>query len=198
MEEHAGHCPWHAPGIAPCITGLPPLTPEAADMAIAFERTLEPLLAEGQELHSIRDWAGKLPSRVVRMAALLHMFRDGWETTSAVGADCMEASTEMAVALIEHTKVVFSLLVGTNEQAEAARHILGRIVQRGCTLFTARDVLRWTHGRTGLETMATVRSGLDILVECGHVAPHEGIEPRWAGRPTEAYHVNPKVFLRRR
>ncbi|HEU4406245.1 MAG TPA: YfjI family protein [Polyangiaceae bacterium] len=105
-------------------TPLVELTERARQVWQAFSREVERMLAPGGELAEMRDWGGKLPGAVARIAAVLHFAgragtREVWDP---IDEATMLGAVELGRYFLGHARFVFGeLLVSGRERAEYDR-----------------------------------------------------------------------------
>lgn len=157
---------------------------------LAFAAQVERSLAEGGSMAGMRDWGGKLPGQVLRLAGLCHATLSESPHNQQIQAGTMRAVITFAELLSEHARAAFCLL-GADDTIECAKAILKWISDERRQSFTARDCLEKIKGRW--PKMSLVNPGLAILEERGFIFPAER-ERQGRGRPSKVYHVNPLVY----
>ncbi len=153
------------------------------------QRRIEILMGDGQAYAGMRDWAGKLPGAIARIAGLMHC---------AAHADCRPEDAKISDAtmgpavrwgqhLADHALAVFDLMGGGLE-AEA-RRVWERARAEGVDEITVREL--WIPHRSQFKTMTGFRPVLDLLCEYGYLAkvPH----PKREGRPSQTVRLNPNA-----
>jgi len=149
---------------------------------------LEPRLGEDGDLRYMRDWAGKLPGAIARVASLVHLadcVRGAW------GDEVPPAAAESAIRVgdyaIEHAKAVFNLM-GADPQVELAGRVLRWIADRRLAEFSRRDAFDQLRG-AHLVKVTDLDPAVALLVAHGYMAP---VAPsRGPGRPSQRFRVNP-------
>jgi uncharacterized protein DUF3987/bifunctional DNA primase/polymerase-like protein len=171
-------------------TPLVELSEEAGQAWRAFSREVERMLAPGGELAEMRDWGGKLPGAVARIAAVLHFVeaaaagdaarRDAWHTPVAEAT--MLGAVELGRYFLGHARFVFGeLVMPQRERDETDR------------LAAALATLAWLgpsgRGPTAAEIIARLwpaeaRGPVppDVLDAREAIAVFAGVRP--SGRPT--------------
>lgn len=158
----------------------------------AFARQVEGHLRPGGEFEHLKDWAGKLPGAVLRVAGIFHC---------VTHADCIPQNHEISVTTIgqalvllavlaKHAQAVFDMM-GSDPDLEGARRILRWVERTRLTQFTSRtcfNALRGTYSK-----IVQLDPFLKILVERGQLVPmkftHTG-----PGRPlSQGYTVHPDL-----
>jgi replicative DNA helicase len=169
------------------------LDEEAQGEMEAFARWLEPRLAEGGELGTMTDWAGKLAGAVARIAGILHMLdhagkKQPW--THEITKDVVERAVKVGHYLIPHAKSALAFM-GSDPAVEDARYVLRWIEKTGSDTFTKRDA--WQGARSRFNTVSELEPALDLLVAHGYIRedPNQP-QPKGRGRkPSPRYEVNP-------
>ncbi|WP_421621330.1 DUF3987 domain-containing protein [Alkalilimnicola ehrlichii] len=153
-----------------------------------FYRQVEAQLADGGRFEHCRDWAGKLPGAVARIAGLFHAAKYPQNPLqAAISADDMEAAISTGWALSEHALHAYGLM-GADPDVEAARRLLRWIIRHGLERFTVRQAHQ--DHKSVFRRVDDVKPPLAVLVERGYLreVPPEKGKP---GRPSPAYDVNP-------
>jgi hypothetical protein len=152
---------------------------------------VEAEMGESGLFEHCRDWAGKLPGAVARMAALFHITRHGLDyVTSPVSADDMQAAVLTGEALASHALAVYGLMAA-DPDAEAAKVLIKWMKRHGLQEFTARDAFQ--NHKSRFDRADDVDQPLQILAERGYIRL---IQPKQQGpgRPSKVYQVNPAVL----
>lgn len=182
--RHLLALPWN-----PLGSGQPlRLEHESKSLWLDFAAHVERNLAEGGRLSAIRDWGGKLPGQVLRLAGLCHAAQHASPETCPINTLTMSAVLQLADGLMEHARAAYSLM-GADEGMECAKAILRWVEHDGLTSFTARSALEKVKGRW--PRMDKVNAGLHVLEDWAYIAPLEP-ETGKRGRPTRVYMVNPQ------
>jgi replicative DNA helicase len=111
-------------------TPLVELSEEAGQVWRAFSREIERMLAPGGQLAEMRDWGGKLPGAVARLAAVLHFAeaaaagddarREAWH--APIDEATMHGAIEIGRYFLGYARFVFGeLLVPERERVETDR-----------------------------------------------------------------------------
>jgi hypothetical protein len=168
------------------------LEPDAGELLLDFERTLEPRLAAGTgDLAHLAGWAAKLTGATCRIAALLHLaghLRDGW--ARPVDADTLTGAIRLAGYLVGHALATFDLM-GADPRIDDARWLLDWINRTGQQQFTRRDAHQAARGRFRKAT--DLDPPLALLEEHAYLrrADTEPVNPRGGRPPSPRYLVNP-------
>src|SRR5205085_7499625 len=76
-----------------------------------FQRAIEAMMADGEELAHLRDWGGKLPGLALRVAGLLHcVVETATPELKPIEESTMKSAGEIATVLIPHALAVFDLM----------------------------------------------------------------------------------------
>jgi hypothetical protein len=174
-----------------------------ADSAMrAFERWLEPQLAEGQELSHLAGWSNKLAGGMARIAAILHLTaavgQSGtWPAT--IDRDTVDAAIRIGRDyLLPHALAAFGLM-GADPYIEDARRVLAWISVNhvnhvnGPQLVSKRDIHALVLGsRYSTEDAEAI---VNVLVKRGYLRLFLDQEKKSrGGRPGVRYEIHPAVF----
>jgi hypothetical protein len=148
-------------------------------------------MRDGERFEHVRDWAGKLPGAVARIAGLLHVARHaGAAEREPIGAEDMRGAVAIGEALAGHALAVFALM-GADTATDGARAILAWVRRERLAEFTVRDCHYVHKGRFG--SADEVRAALKLLEGRYYVAPGPG-QRQGPGRPSQRYTVNPAAL----
>ncbi|MDL2259699.1 DUF3987 domain-containing protein [Deltaproteobacteria bacterium OttesenSCG-928-K17] len=164
----------------------------ARHLWLDFAAGIEGQLAEGGALHTMRDWGGKLPGQILRLAGLVHVTVNPNPAEKTISPDVMAAVIRLSEFLIGHAKTAYSLL-GADDAIECAKAILKWLTLERLDSFTARACLEKIKGRW--PKMEQVNPGLSVLEDRGYILP-EVVESPKRGRPSRVYLVNPALHGR--
>ena len=158
----------------------------------AFWERTEADMREGGRFEHIRDWAGKLPGAVARIAALLHVARHD----KAAGAFTVEeadmvAAVRLGECLAGHALAAFDLM-GADAATDGARTVLRWIRRERRTEFTQRDAHAACKG--SLHKAEDVAAALHVLESRYYVARRPDPQKRESGRPSKVFDVNPHAL----
>lgn len=165
------------------------LEPKAFEEWLSFWKSVEIKLADGGEYEHMRDWAGKLPGAVGRIAALFHSARYPKDLdTRKISLEDMQAAIATGEVLAEHAVLAFTH-IGADVDIEDARLLLKWIIRREVKAFTVRDVQRNYGAR--FKKADDVLPPLDVLKERGFIRE---IPTKKSGRTCVVYEINPLIF----
>lgn len=169
------------------------LDPEAHRLWKAFAREVEKDLADGGRFEFVRDWAGKLPGAVARIAGIFHcvMHAEDKPEEIKVHPETMIMALNLSRKLTEHALAVFDLM-GLDPEIEGARKVLEWIRRKKEPFFTGRDchhALCHTFAKkSDLDPI------LDLLMDRGYIRKGESEKSPKGGRPSEMWEVNPAAL----
>jgi len=147
------------------------LSPDAVTEYEGLHWQIEPQLKPGGSLYDLRGWAGKLIGKIVRVAALFHL----WELTIQgnaapwnvpISGDTFRRAAELAPWFIEHARAAFRLMSQSADLAKARRLLDGLRKERAET-FTTRTAQRLIAKNGTKEEAERV---LDVLHTHNYVA----------------------------
>lgn len=148
----------------------------------------EPQMRKDGPFSEIRDWAGKQPGAVLRIAGPFHIAQHDQPEPEPISGETLQRAITVVDYYAEHVRVMYRLMHGRSEHAKA-RVVLATLRQLGSPT-TRRDLHRKLHNRVGFEKSADLSEPLDLLEEFGHIKrdPKTGDK---GGRPSEQIHLNP-------
>jgi replicative DNA helicase len=177
-------------------------SPEARQLLEEYAGRIEPRLAPGRDLDPLRDWAGKLPGTVARIAGLLHMAEsvrgpegsegfEGFEVGEVPG-DCVRRAVALGDFFLEHAIVSFSGVLGSSPVGPA-RIVLEHLRTQGAHTRSKRDLHQALRGR--FPRASDLEAPLGLLERHGYIRQVR-VQPngRGGGRPSTLVVVNPAVF----
>lgn len=185
--------PWAKTGTNEDTSYVLQLTPEARTKWESMFDSIESQLDVGGDYEYMRDWAGKFPGQIVRLAGILHISMFENPQDYEISAETMETAIRLGNVLVEHAKAVFSLM-GTDKTIECAKDILNWIKRDHVASFFSRDALNKVKGK--FDTMSQVTPALKELEERSYIFALAGTN-QGPGRPkSQEYMVNPLTFER--
>ena len=168
------------------------LSPEAHVEWKAFARQVEGHLRPSGEFEHLKDWAGKLPGAVLRVAGIFHCVTHahGTPQNHAISVTTIGQALLLLTVLAKHTRAVFDLM-GSDPDLEGARRIMRWVERERLDRFTARDcfnALRGTYSK-----VVQLDPFFKILVERGQLVPVEATHAG-PGRPgSQQFTVHPDL-----
>jgi hypothetical protein len=168
------------------------LSPETHAEWKAFARHVEGHLRPGGEFEYLKDWAGKLPGAVLRVAGIFHCVTHahGTPQNHEISVTTIGQALVFLAVLAKHTRAVFDLM-GSDPDLEGARWVMRWVERQRLAQFTARDcfnALRGTYSK-----VVQLDPFFKILVERGQLVPVEATHAG-PGRPgSQKYTVHPDL-----
>jgi len=168
-------------------------TEPAREAWFSFAEEVERQQGDGGRFEAIRDWTGKLPGQVARIAALIELCNGG-RVDEGVSLQSTERAIEIGRRLVEHAVCLFAMIGADERDADALavlRWIKADPVER--RVFD-RTMLYVAHearfgGNTDRATEALKRLG-----QWGVVRHERQKSGEKGGRPRDMYLVSPRVF----
>jgi hypothetical protein len=170
------------------------MTPAALNLWKNEQLRIESDQRDGGRLSGLKDWAGKFPAAIARIAGNMH------------AANCVEAGKEPDAVLIppstmataiqfarvieSHTLKVLGAM-NADRNRKTAIKIIKTIRLKRLQEITKRECMR--ADRT-VDSVAEIQSAIELLIRDGYLIPVD--EPKKQGRPPEKYRVNPAVHLK--
>ena len=165
------------------------LSPEAHREWQEFARAVEINLRPGGEFEYLKDWAGKLPGAVLRVAGLFHCVTYAHSTPQnhKISFATLNKALTLLAVLAKHTIAVFDLM-GADPALDGARKVMRWVQRERKDSFTARDCYQALRG--SYTTMALLDPAFKLLCERGQLVP---IESTYTGKgrpPSQMYNVH--------
>ena len=171
------------------------LASDAYDLWKEFWSEIETKLADGGMLEHLRDWGGKLPGAVARIAAIFHVTRHAFENERnyLISAEDMGAAIRLGHVFLKHALIAFDAM-GADRARDDARSILGWIRRGKHAQFSKRDIHRALQGI--FKKSEEIDEPLAMLVDRHYIRKVKVNEGgKSPGRPrSEKYKVNPDAF----
>lgn len=167
------------------------LSPEAFDDWHFYALAVEIRMADDGPYAHMRDWAGKLPGAIARIAALVHVARyaDGRPWEIEIGNADMRAAIKIGHVLSEHALGVFELM-GADPSLDGAKTILSWIQRQQLMRFTFRDCHYAHKGR--FKRANDMAPAIEVLEERHFI--REVDREKKAHRPSRVFDVNPQIW----
>jgi hypothetical protein len=131
-----------------------------------FQQRVEVQMREGNQLAGLKDWAGKLPGAVARIAGVLHCATHSPLTASTIGRDTMESALTLGSIFISHAIAAFGLM-SADENADRAKRIIRWAIDRAGAKFTVRDA--FCAFQSTFENMDNLEPVLRLLIDHHYV-----------------------------
>lgn len=163
------------------------ISQEAQQELDRLHHEIEPRLAPGGDLAETPEWSQKLKGKIVRIAALLHLFdrindRSPWETP--VTGDAMKRAGRLLDYFIAHSRRAFGLMRQRPGYPMARKLLCGIQHKKSQRLTTAEASRLLSH--SSVPNRDELRAALDVLE--GHNYLRKIPSRR---RDSEAWMVNP-------
>jgi len=168
------------------------LSPEAHAEWKVFARQVEGHLRPSGEFEHLKDWAGKLPGAVLRVAGLFHCVTHahGIPQSHAISLTTIGQALVLLAVLRKHTQAVFDLM-GSDPDLEGARQILRWVKRKRLAQFTGRDCFNALRG--SYSKVVQLDPFFKILVERGQLVPMESTYTGNGRPPSQGYTVHPDL-----
>jgi hypothetical protein len=157
----------------------------------AFSQTVEVYMREGGCLEHLRDWAGKLPGQVARIAGNCHCAEHAYGNPAdyLISLETVKKVQALAATLIPHALAAFGMM-GADPALDGARKVLRWIQREQKPNFTARDCFKCLQG--SFPRMADLTPAFGVLVETFHI--YEAmVQKTKVGRHSQRFLVNPNI-----
>ena len=166
------------------------LTPKAYGMWLEFTEKVEKEL-DGGEYEAMKDWAGKFPGAVIRLASVLHVMSNDKPENKLISDETMNQAIDLGLVFSLHSRAAYGLM-GSDDNLETAKRVLKWIFRQHVTSFKTQDC--WQNFKRTIKRMDALKQGLSVLIERGYIAEKQTQKAR-AGRPSAPeYIVNPMAF----
>ena len=171
------------------------LSEEADLQSEIYNQQIERRLTD--DLEQIEEWAGKLHGNTMRIAAIFHIVKYGWDAVNVpLEAETLAGAIKVGQYYLEHSKAAFDMMgLSDPQDVKDAKYIISRIETRDkCDkrdkTITKRDLLRLCRQFSTVEEM---EPGLQVLVEHGYIAIKKE-KPARGGRVSEQIYINPAYY----
>lgn len=156
-----------------------------------YALVIEVKMAEDGPFVHIRDWAGKLPGAIARLAGLLHIARHASDLPQSkeISREDMKAAIRAAHILSEHALGVFDLM-GADPALEGAKVILSWIQKKRCERFTFRDC-HYAH-KSRFKRAKEMEPSIEVLEERHFIREIE--KEKKSHRPSRVFDVNLQIY----
>lgn len=168
------------------------LSEEADLQSEIYNQQIERRLTD--DLEQIEEWAGKLHGNTMRIAAIFHIVKYGWDAVNVpLEAETLAGAIKVGQYYLEHSKAAFDMMgLSDPQDVKDAKYIISRIETRDKRdkTITKRDLLRLCRQFSTVEEM---EPGLQVLVEHGYIAIKKE-KPARGGRVSEQIYINPAYY----
>lgn len=168
------------------------LSEEADLQSEIYNQQIERRLTD--DLEQIEEWAGKLHGNTMRIAAIFHIVKYGWDAVNVpLEAETLAGAIKVGQYYLEHSMAAFDMMgLSDPQDVKDAKYIISRIEQndKNDNIIPKREVLRLCQRFSTAEEM---EPGLQVLVERGYIAIKKE-KPAGRGRPSEQIYINPAYY----
>ncbi len=178
----------------PCAHMLA-LEPRAFECWAEMWYATEFAMRDGGELEHVRDWAGKFPGTIARLAGLVHVALHAMRSPAEfpVSEATMADVLRLADPLKAHALAAFEVL-NAKPEVDDARKVLGWIRQTEQSVFSFRDCHRAHQSR--FPVADDLVPAIRVLEERGWVREVIRDGPHGRGRkPSKLFEVNPRLKM---
>ncbi|RLA03885.1 MAG: hypothetical protein DRQ54_10230 [Gammaproteobacteria bacterium] len=169
------------------VPAMLPLSREAKAAWVGFHDAIEGELKPSGELYDVRDVASKTADNAVRVAALFHVFENGFE--GAIGLTEFEGASQIAAWHLHEAKRFYGALALSEEQANAVsldNWLLDYCGKLNTNVVPRREIQRQV-------TPIRLRDGPTLDAALAELVRLERIRLAQQGRRKEI-HVNPALL----
>lgn len=166
-----------------------------ADSAFCgFREQIEKAFLDFNSLSQIKDWGGKLPGAVARIAGILHLvaYTEYTEIPPLIDEATITSAIRLGEYFESHALSAFRIM-GRDEKRSLAELILKTIQGHNLATFTKRDVHQIV--RRHVNSPDDLDKPLELLVDHGYVREREPTKQARSGRKSSpVFDVNPSVL----
>jgi len=167
------------------------LNPEAETVHCNWAMEVEQMMAEGERLESMHDWAGKLVGATLRLAGVMHSVQYG--ATGCIATETLRAAIAIARYLIPHAEATLNSIPATKQTLYGdARYVLRWILRHDRREFTKRDAQQ--GGKRRFPKADDIDPALAELVRRRYIRRPPDATDGPGRPPSPAYEVNPAVY----
>lgn len=169
------------------------MTPAALNLWKQEQLRIESDQRDGGRLSAFKDWAGKFPAAIARIAGNLHVANcvESGQEPDAVPIPAATMTTAIAFArVIESQSLKVFGAMNADTSRKTAIKIIKKIRDERLLEITRRECMR--ADRT-VDSAPEIQPAIELLIRDGYLVPVE--ENKRSGRPSEKYRVNPAVHL---
>lgn len=165
--------------------------PDAYALWLGAEQRVEAPMRDGGYLAEIRDWIGKWPGQVARIAGILHCLETQNPQDHKITAETMRRALTLGEALMSHALYVLQPTTET-ELGELAKDVWKWVTAERLKTLNSRAVQRkWARRLVDSDAVTTL---LHYLVDHGHLMPAQNVPAKVGGKPSKRYDVNPAII----
>ena len=168
------------------------LSREADESFREFREEIELSLGDFGSFATIKDWAGKLPGAVARIAGLMHVVEHTERQTipTVISGETMQNAIRLGHYFASHAIAVFGVM-GRDESVALAEHIIGTIKRHNMQAFSRRDLHQQVRRR--VEKPEELDAPLKILVDLNYLREVRQAANGPGRKPSPTYETNPKL-----
>ena len=157
-----------------------------------FREQIEGSLGEFGSLATIKDWAGKLPGAVARIAGVMHVVEniERQPIASVINGATMRNAIRLGHYFQSHAIAVFQIM-GRDESVALAEHIVHTIQRHDMHTFSKRDIHQQVRRR--VEAPEQLDDPLRILVDHNFIREVQQTSTGPGRKPSPTYEANPKL-----
>lgn len=167
------------------------LSPSAYEDWHHYALVIEVRMGDDGPFAHMKDWAGKLPGAIARIAALMHVARyadrNPWELE--ISNTDMKAAIKMGHVLADHAQAVFELM-GADPALDGAKTILNWIQRQKLKRFSFRDC-HYAH-KSRFKRAKEMDPSIEVLEERHFI--RELDKENKPHRPSRMFEVNSQVW----
>ena len=164
----------------------------ADDLFRSFREEIETTLGEFGIYATIKDWAGKLPGAVARIAGLMHIVEhvEHKLIPTGISGGTIQNAIRLGQYFASHATSVFQIM-GRDDSVALAEHIVHTIQRHDMRVFSKSDVHQKVRRR--VDTPDELDGPLKLLVDHNFIrhVPQASTGP--GRKPSPAYETNPKL-----
>lgn len=162
------------------------LAPDALAAFTTYRRWHEPYMGQDSMFRDIRDWFGKLPGAVLRLAALMHIVE--WEKPEEhlISLDHLRRAIRLGEYFTEHAKVMYSMMATATTQS-LERVVLDTLIKQGQRITTKRELHKALDRRRAFQKSSALNAPLATLEDLGWIR-------RERQGKSEIIFINPYAF----
>ena len=181
------------------IEGAPQMTAlnfsdDALECWIAFSEGVERALRPYGDFFGMRDWGGKLPGGVARLAGVFHVLSHENPVRVKISLDTVEQAVYVGSVLIEHARMAYDMM-GADPALERAKVCLDWIQKKHKERFSFREIQQLLKNRVAFSGSESLDLALTELESRSFIAAIPRASNPGPGRtPKPDYVVNPATL----
>ena len=167
------------------------LSPEALADWQDFQRENEYQLRPSGAFYNLQGWAGKICGFALRIAAILHITKEG-DGNTIISSESMANALEIAALLTKHTIAAYGLM-NQDQGLQDAKELFSWIVERNTQSFTQTEITyAMRHRKLGKKER--LAQALQILIDRNILQSKVNNSTR---KPTIYFLINPNLANKR-